>query len=157
IEDQIRSNDVNLIVLYIDSGGGSFDNSLRLVNFLTELDSTQVRTVAYVPRMARGDAALVALACDQLVVGSKAKIAGEGAEALKPDEGAMAVSVLGEALKKNKSRSWSLAAAMIDPQLKVYRYTNPTTNMTGYFCEDELHQQRDPAAWRQGELITGGS
>ena len=157
IEDQIRANDVNLVVLCIDSEGGSFDNSLRLVNFLAELDASQVRTVAYVPRMARGDAALIALACDQLVVGPKAKIGGEGADALKPDARAMAVSVLREALKKNKSRSWSLPAAMIDPELKVYRYTNPTTNMTGYFCDEELKQERDPAAWKQGELITSGS
>jgi membrane-bound serine protease (ClpP class) len=157
IEDQIRANDVNLVVLFIDSEGGSFDNALRLANFLAALNSSQVRTVAYVPRMARGDAALVALACDQLVVGPKAKIGGEGADALRPDARAIAVSVLREALKKNKSRSWSLAAAMIEPELKVYRYTNPTTNTTGYFCEEELQQQRDPGAWRQGELITSGA
>ncbi len=157
IEDQIRSNDVNLVVLFIDSEGGSYDNALRLVNFLTELDSSQVRTVAYVPRIARGDAALIALACDQLVVGPKAKIGGEGADALKPDDRTMDVTVLRKALKKSKSRSWSLPAAMIDPELKVYRYTNPTTNATGYFCKEELEAQRDPGAWRQGELITSGN
>ncbi|HTQ37996.1 MAG TPA: NfeD family protein [Pirellulales bacterium] len=155
IEDQIRVNDVNLVVLFIDSEGGSYDQSLRLVNFLAGLDSSQVRTVAYVPRQARGDAALVALACDQLVVGPNTKLGGEGADALKPDDRQLAVNVLEDALKKNKSRSWSLPAAMIDPELKVYRYTNPGANITAYFCEEELKQQRDPGAWRQGELVTG--
>jgi membrane-bound serine protease (ClpP class) len=157
IEDQIRTNDVNLVVLFIDSGGGSYDQSLRLAGFLAGLDSNRVRTVAYVPRQARGDAALIALACDQLVVGPDAKLGGEGADALKPDARPLAVSVLREALKKNNTRSWSLPAAMVDPALRVYRYTNPMTNTSGYFCEEELKQQHDPAAWRQGELITGGN
>ncbi|HZZ28714.1 MAG TPA: NfeD family protein [Pirellulales bacterium] len=155
MQDQIRVNDVNLVVLYIESDGGSYDDALRLVSYLAGLDSSKVRTVAYVPHRARGDAALIALACDQLVMGPNAKLGGEGADVLKADARPLAVSVLREALSKDKSRSWSLPAAMIDPELKVYRYTNPSTNMSGYFCEEELKQQRDPAAWKQGELVTG--
>ncbi len=53
IEDQIRENDVNLVVLWIDSDGGSYTDSLRLATFLSSLKPGQVRTVAYVPRSAR--------------------------------------------------------------------------------------------------------
>jgi membrane-bound serine protease (ClpP class) len=154
IEDQIRTNDVNLVLLYIDSDGGSFTHSLQLAQFLAGLDSSRVLTVAYVPRMARADAGLIALACDQLVMGPTAKLGGEGGENLNRDAKREAVVSLREAMKK-KSRSWSLAAAIIDPDLKVYRYANPNLNLAGFFSPDELKEQRDPAAWRQGEIKTG--
>ncbi len=46
---------------------------------------------------------------------------------------------------------------MVDPQLKVYRYVQPSTGLTEYFCEEELAQQRDPGSWKQQEMVTGGS
>ncbi|HEY2761109.1 MAG TPA: NfeD family protein, partial [Pirellulales bacterium] len=152
-DDQMRINDVNLLFLCIDSEGGSFDASLQLTNYLAGLDPTKIRTVAYVPRIARADSALIALACDQLAMNPEAKLGGEGPDALVKTHIDSAVIELREAMKK-KSRSWSLPAAIIDPNLKVYRYTKPAANLVGYFNEDELHEQRDPAAWKQGELVT---
>jgi membrane-bound serine protease (ClpP class) len=154
IEDQIRTNDVNLVLVYIDSDGGSFTHSLQLAQFLAGLDSSRVHTVAYVPRMARADAGLIALACDQLVMGPTAKLGGEGGQNLSGDTKRDDVISLREAMKK-KSRSWSLPAAIIDPDLKVFHYVNPNLNLSGYFCADELSEQRDPGAWRQGEILTG--
>ena len=156
IEDQMRTNDVNLVLLYIDSEGGSFEYSLRLAGYLAGLDSNRVHTVAYVPRMARGDSALIALACDQLVMSPTAKLGGEGLDILKPNDKQLAITQLREVMKK-KSRSWSLPAAIIDSDLKVYRYTNPNLNLSGYFCADELREQRDQAAWRQGDIVTGAN
>jgi membrane-bound ClpP family serine protease len=46
---------------------------------------------------------------------------------------------------------------MIDPQLKVYRYVQPSTGLTAYFCEEELAQQHDPASWRQQEMVTSAN
>jgi hypothetical protein len=105
--------------------------------------------------MARADAALVAGACDELIVGPSAKLGGEGSDIPRADQRELDISVLKTAMKQ-KSRSWSLLATIMDPELKVYRYTNPAANLTAYFCEDELREQRDPAAWHQGEIITGG-
>ncbi len=154
IEDQINENGVNLVVLWIDSDGGSFVDSMELANYLAGLDSSRIRTVAYIPEHAKGDAALIALACDQIVMGSEALIGGSGAAVLDPAEAKAAVIPLQQLVKKDKSRSWSLPAAMIDPQLKVYKYTQPSTGLIAYFCEDELAQQADPASWRQDELVT---
>src|SRR4029079_7724349 len=52
---------------------------------LAELDPNSVRTVAYVPVEAKGGAALIALACDQLVMDSNAVI-GIGPEAQAPPQ-----------------------------------------------------------------------
>ncbi len=155
IEDQIREKDVNFIVLWIDSSGGSYIDSLRLAAFLSRQDSSRIRTVAYVPDHARGDAALIALACDQIVMRPDAVIGGEGADALKDDQQVtLAVRSVRDAIKEDKSRSWSVPAAMVDPKLKVYRYTQKATGLTAYFCEEEAGQQADPGSWIKGELVT---
>ena len=86
IEDQIREQHTNFVCLWIDSPGGSLIDSMNLANFLADLDRSQVRTVAYVPSEARGDAALVALACDQLVMNHEATLGGSGAEEFSAEE-----------------------------------------------------------------------
>ncbi len=154
IEDQIRENDVNLVVLWIDSDGGSYSDSLRLAGYLAGLKSSQVRTVAYIPRSARGDAALIALACNQIVMNPQAKLGGSGAAVLNKEEIPTTVKVVRDTIEQSNSRSWSLPVAMVDPELKVYRYRQPSTGLVDYFCDDELHQQRDPGSWRQEELVT---
>jgi membrane-bound ClpP family serine protease len=60
IENQIRDHKVNFVCLRIDSPGGSLADSMNLANFLANQDPARVRIVAYVPTMARADAALVA-------------------------------------------------------------------------------------------------
>jgi membrane-bound serine protease (ClpP class) len=153
IDDQIRDRDVNFVLLWIDSDGGSFDSSLQLAGKLAGLDSSRIRTVAFIPDHARGDAALIALACDQIVMRPDAVIGGDGADALK-DRVGLAVKSLRAAIKDDKARSWSLSAAMIDPELKVYRYTQKGTGLTSYFCEEEAAEQPDPQSWVRGDLIT---
>ena len=82
-----------------------------------ELDPSKVRTVAYVPNEARSDAAIVALACDQLVVHPR-RVSGRagGARADAPTRSKTRVQVI-RGLAPRKGRSWSLMAAMIDPHL----------------------------------------
>ena len=155
IEDQVRNGDVNLVILQIDSDGGSYDQSLRLAAFLSQLDSSQVHTVAYIPQRARSDAALIAMACDQILAGPDAKIGGEGAGVLKPDTVHLAVQSLREALRGEHARNWSVPAAMIDPELKVYRYTQKATGLIAYMCDEEAAHLPDPSAWTKGELISG--
>ena len=84
IEEQIRQEQVNFICLWIDSPGGSVADALRLANFSADLDPSKVRTVAYVPSEARSDAAIIALACDQLVVHPRTVLGGSGCTSLAP-------------------------------------------------------------------------
>ncbi len=85
--EEIGQRQSNWIGLRIDSSGGDLEASLALAQTIAELDENQVRTVAYVPREASGGAALVALACDQLVMHEGAKIGGGESSWLDaPDE-----------------------------------------------------------------------
>jgi len=62
----------NWIGVSIDSAGGDLEDCLNVANVLAELDPTEVQNRRLMlPVEASGGAALVALACDQLVMHPK--------------------------------------------------------------------------------------
>ncbi|MBN2291174.1 MAG: hypothetical protein JXM70_02040 [Pirellulales bacterium] len=152
IEDAIRKDEANFICIWIDSPGGSPVDSKRLAEFLSELPTNQVRTVAYIPSQALSDASLIAMACDQVVMFPQAVLGGSGAHVLSDMEITSTREFLQEELSKNKSRSWSLPAAMLDPNLEVSRYTR--NGVDEYFCTAELEEQPHVNEWIKGEEVT---
>ncbi len=154
IAETLRSGRVNLLIVRIDSAGGPLADSLNLANFLAGLDRSEVRTVAYVPDQARGGAALVALACDQLVMHPQAVLGGLDAEQAALEEADAARESVRGALAPAKGRSWSLLAAFVDPQLRVHRYQNRTSGVVAYFSAEELQEQEDPQDWERGPRVT---
>jgi membrane-bound ClpP family serine protease len=68
---------VNWVGVRIESAGGEWPAALGLAQTLAELREGGVRTVAYVPRRAEGPAALVALACEQLLMHPEARLEGD--------------------------------------------------------------------------------
>jgi membrane-bound serine protease (ClpP class) len=152
IEDQTSLYDVNFICLLIESPGGSPADSVNLANYLLTLDPSQVRTVAYIPKDARADAALIALACDQVVMHPKAVLGGPGPLEFSKEDAALVRKMIHDSLAPRKGRSWSLIAAMIDPKLEVYRCTRP--GEVEYFSNEELAEQPNPAQWEKGPKVT---
>jgi membrane-bound serine protease (ClpP class) len=152
IADQISVQGANFICLWIDTPGGTPLECNSLASYLASLDSRKVRTVAYVPREARSDAALIALACDQIVVQPAAVLGGSGAYNLSADEVDALETVLRKDIAMKKGCSWSLMAAMIDPNLDVYRCTR--LGEVDYFSEDELTEQPDKKQWVKGARVT---
>lgn len=153
IEEQIKERDINFVCLWIDSPGGSVADAMQLADFLTfQLDPAKVRTVAYVPNEARSDAAIVALACDHLVMHPQAVLGGSGAYELSKEEIEQVRQTIHKKLAPRKGRSWSLEAAMIDPQLTVFSATR--LGDVEYFCEEELDEQLEPGKWQRGAVVT---
>jgi membrane-bound ClpP family serine protease len=158
IEEQVLQRGANFVCLWIDSPGGSLADSLQLANFLNRplFGPGKVFTVAYVPVQARSDAALVAMACQQVVMHPRAELGGPGAREFSAED----IRFVREAIRDEKgpfrSRSWSLVAAMIDPQLAVYRYSR--LGDTAYFCQEEIdaYEQKHPEAkkWQRGLQVT---
>lgn len=149
IEDFVRNQRANLIWVCIDSPGGSPAASLRLANYLSALDSSEVRTIAYIAGEARADAAIIALACDHLIMSSSATLGGAGIHEPTAEE----IVDLREAVREisnEKARRWSLPVAVIDPKTVVHRYTLEGSNVVEYFCAEELAEQQNPQRWRQG-------
>lgn len=163
IEEAIRERKVNFVCLRIDSLGGSVTDSIRLANFLAEdLDPSQIRTVAYVSGQAgseagraSSDAALVALACDQVVLGPGATLGGASEVALSEEEVEQLRNAVRQTIAPRKGRSWSLPAALFDPELEVFSCSR--RNQGGYpeyFCDEEIQQQPRPEQWEKGAVVT---
>ena len=153
IHDATRMGQANLIVIHVNSRGGSTEASLKLANYLSGLDRSQVRTVAFIENEARADAALIALACDHVLMTPNATIGGDGIHVPSADQ----IDDLSTAVREfsnEKSRRWSLPVALFDPDLVVHQYTLQGTNVREYFCADEVQEQQDPERWQQGDAVT---
>ncbi len=146
---------INWIGLRIDSAGGDLAASMRLANTLARLDPNSVRTVAYLPAEAAGGAALVALACDQLVMHPTARLAAVGRldqQKTNDDLAAARVAIRGS-LAPAVEKSWSLLAAMIDPSIEIFQYHNKATGATRLMSAKESLEQPDSDAWQRGQPL----
>ena len=156
IEEAIRERGVNFVCLWLDTEGGAPAESARLAVFLaTGLDAAEVRTVAYVPKLAGADAALIALACDELVIAPRAVLGGNWEPPLSEEQVQQLRRTVQESIAPGKSRSWSLPTAMVDPELDVFAYQRlEDAKYIEHFCEEEAAEQAEPNAWQKGEAIT---
>ncbi|MGQ9576958.1 MAG: NfeD family protein [Thermoguttaceae bacterium] len=138
IREAVGRGDANFVCVWLDSAGGSPKNSMDLAQFLaSDPDLKNVRTVAYIPQKALADAALIALGCDEIAMRPHARLGGEGDYVFSPKEVPLIVQTLRELLRA-KTRSWSVAAAMFDSGLSVFRCTRD--GQVGYFSKQELEE-----------------
>lgn len=152
MQQRLAEEEFNLVCIQLDSPGGSAGDSVRLANYLAELDSTAVRTVAFVPFEARSDAALIGFACDELLLTSEATLGGPGATSLaERDKSELEAAV--RHLATVKGRDWSLGVGLVNPELEVFRYVLPATGQARYFSDAELSEQTNPDDWNQEEQV----
>ncbi len=101
IENERRKG-ANFICLWIESPGGAALESKQLAEYLISLPGDEVRTVAYIPTECLGDAALVALGCDQIVMHPKAVLGGAGFEQMPPQQIPTYQGILRDELARRK-------------------------------------------------------
>ena len=165
LQEEIDNHDTNFILLVITTPGGSPEDAETLANYLAACDPSKVQTVAYIPKEAPSEAAFIALACDHIVLNKGATIGGPGSKPLNETESlnlSHAYRGLAGAgpdhpdrgIAKRKDRSWSLGAAMVDREVKVFHYTTQP-GQDYYFSPEEVTEQvAGEKAFTQGELIT---
>jgi membrane-bound ClpP family serine protease len=160
IQEQIRKRQINLVILSIDSEGGAPNDSGNLARFLAEkLKPQECRTVALVRGQAAGDAAIIALACDHVLVMPDARLGGTGQlvkdarDEREQESQVKTHATVIEAIARQKGRSPSLAVAMIDRHAVVHRYVRDN-GQEDYFSQIEFARLRNPNAWKQKEAVT---
>ena len=155
LRKKIDEDDANLVIVWIDSNGGMPEETMAIANEIGAL-GPDIMTVAYVPGEALSNAALIALACDDLIVTDDTRIGGSGAIALDDDQILHYRDALTGPDNAWNHRSWSLIAAMIDPDLTVYRCTRGED--VAFFSDQELeeyaaaHPNEQP--WQRGMPVT---
>lgn len=147
LHDQLKKSEINLIVLWIRSEGGSLEDALELAQELTlSVDRKQVRTVAYVKGQALGAAAVIALACDELVMEEGAQLGGEGIGSHSEQQFTAAAEQLRQIMAQ-RDRPWSPALALVGHQEPVRRWLHAGSGDKRLMSDSEHGELKDRDAW----------
>jgi membrane-bound serine protease (ClpP class) len=146
-----RATGADCLVLRIDSPGGTVFHSMEIADALLEVED-EIHVVAWVPEMAYSGAAMVALACDEIVMGRAAHL-GDAQPGTRGPEGEWKAA--GEKLEsplRAKLRAYAqrngypvaLAEAMVSERLEVLKVKDPTGAV--HYLESEDFRQMEPEA-----------
>jgi len=123
IEEGLSKPGTNLILVEVDSPGGNLNESIRMAQYLGGIPSDQAEVVSYITRAARGDAALIPLASDLILMHPDAKLGGPGEATISPalcDEQRISL----QDLAKISSRSDGELLGCICPDMEIFEYNS---------------------------------
>lgn len=154
IEHGLQTTTANLLLVEIDSPGGSLEESLRLAQYIADLSTEMLEVVCYIPHRARGDAAVIALACDSVYMHSSAIVGGPGeanitAETCKANYPGLRV------LANDTGRTIGLLMGVVCSDLPIYAYSTfdgRHTIANPEFLEME-YSSEEFAQWNQGQQL----
>jgi membrane-bound serine protease (ClpP class) len=159
-----RTEGVNLIFLQINSPGGTDLAASNMTQMLGELKD--IKTVAYVDDRALGVAALLPLACDQIVFRKGARMGGvtgtlNGGDHSQPLTPAQASTLAARAstLAASKGHPAAIAVAMVDPRAVVVTAKDRRTGAGGFYLQEDLDREpgrfADPTRVKEaGQVLT---
>jgi membrane-bound serine protease (ClpP class) len=107
-----------------------------------------IHTVAFIDREALSDAALIPLACDEVVMQPEAMLGGRGEGKNLRDGDLAAVRPSLQELYARLGRDWSLPLALIDPDIEVHRYSHPLLGEARYLSAEEAATVANIAEWQ---------
>ncbi|MFG0267601.1 MAG: nodulation protein NfeD [Rhodopirellula sp. JB055] len=135
----IDSPDVNTWLVAIDSPGGSLNRSASLAATLADPGPAIQAVGGLITGEARGDAALIALACQPLLMSPDATIGGSGADAMSPDEVQQHIELI-HLIAESTGRSATLLRGLLDPSLSVHRYVHRRSGRVRYATSNQIRQ-----------------
>jgi membrane-bound serine protease (ClpP class) len=157
LQATLDSGDTNTWVVSIDSSGGSLDNSATLAGWFATPQPPLRTVVGWVRDEARGDAALVAVACKPLFMKPDSRLGGPGSEAIDREKLQRYDELIDEIARATK-RPAALIRGLLDPDLVVYSYTNRKTGRVRYATDDDLiagveDAEAERQRWQRGEQV----
>ncbi len=145
-----RETGADCLVLRIDSPGGTVLHSMEIADALLDLED-DIHVIAWVPESAYSGAAMVALACDEIVMGRSAHL-GDAQPGTHGAEGWKAAGEKLESPLRAKLRAYAerngypvaLAEAMVSARLEVLKVRDPEGGV--HYLETEDFQTMEPEA-----------
>jgi membrane-bound serine protease (ClpP class) len=156
--DAAQQRAADLVVIEIDSPGGTVDESFGIAERLRDID--WAHTVAYIPREALSGGSFVALGCNDIVMAREATV-GDAGPIFLP-EGTLFFQHVPEKVRsylerrvrdlaEAKGRPPALAEAMVDNKLVVFRVQNEEGEI-GFLSDAEITDAKaadPPVNWRK--------
>jgi membrane-bound serine protease (ClpP class) len=152
LENLPKSNPRPVIVLEFtprgsdDGLGSKFERSLALARFLVSEKVSRVRVVAYVPKVLRGHAVLVALACEQIIVSPDAVFGEAGVDESNIDQTMRRGYT--EIANRRKTIPAPVALGMLDREVTVSK-----VNGDRFVLDEELQELRAAGTAAQVETV----
>ncbi len=153
--DRARNEKNNLVIFVIDSSGGDPSQTMLLAQEISREDPNRLYTVAYIQGEARYDAAVVAMACDQIIMAPDATIGGPS-PTIPGDDRPSNVEAVAREVAQRKYRPAALAEALTSPNVEVFRYRR-AGGLERFLTEAEAEAQPDADQWRKGDRVAGGT
>ncbi len=151
VNEAIDQEQANVVVLHLHSPGGNLDESLRLANYIADLNKEKIQTIAWVEGEARGDAALIALSTDRLFMSPHSILGGPG-EATIDREAVLARRDEWQALAKKTERRESEIYSLLSPDLVLHEFQD--RNGATDIADEEIFSRRaDFADWKKGKRV----
>ena len=153
--DLAQKQKADLVILEIDSPGGFVVTTQNIADRLRSIH--WARTVAYIPREALSGAAIIALACDDILMASKGRMGDAGEIMMGKDNAFRYVPEKERSplirhvrdLAEATGRPPALAEAMIDMDLVVYHVRHQATGKETYLSDKEIEASDDPQQWEK--------
>ena len=123
IEQGLAKKETNLVLVEVDSPGGNLTESLRFAQYLADIGSDRAEVVCYIPGSALGDASLIALACDSIMMHPDAKIGGPGEASVGPAECNNQRPAI-ESLAQSSGRSVGEILGCVCPTIPIFEYSS---------------------------------
>jgi membrane-bound serine protease (ClpP class) len=152
IEEGLTRAEVNLILLEIDSSGGNLVESLRLAQYLAEIPAERAEVVCFISDSALGDAALIPLACDTILMQPKAMLGGAG-EATISQAVCRDYREQLQLLARTAARSEGELLSLICQDIPIFEY-NSFDGRKQLANPDWLIDDPIVPQWVQGERVT---
>ena len=127
-----------------------------LARRLRDINSAEVKTVAYIPNQARSDAALIALACDEVVMNETAVLGGEGAATIDARQADAIETAWQQIMQENLKTLEALPLALVLPEYQVSRFVQQSTGRTEYFSASVLGLRKDRDSWKKQQDLAPG-
>lgn len=154
--------DINMIIVKIDADSGDLQSCLQMARYLADFNDNEVRTVAYVDGKAQGPPALIALACNHLVMGPDARLGGLYEPKITQEDLELVRPTVEDLAGELEAKPWSLLMSMLDYDMELERWQHKN-NRSRLFSKAEHEQMSDAKMWSwmdvqpMGEGLSGDS
>jgi membrane-bound serine protease (ClpP class) len=152
IDDRMRNDPPELLMVVINSPGGNIDSSVGLANHLLSIGDPDLLTVAVIEGEARADAVLVAAACDEIVMLDDSLLGGPGEIVVSEDE-REALSIVLNEIADQKGRDWSMLLALVDQEVTIRHYQHAATAEQRFWSDQQRAEEAGDVQWNRGEVI----
>jgi membrane-bound serine protease (ClpP class) len=155
LNEAMTKENANLIIFHIHSAGGNLDESLRLAHQIADIDDEKIQTIAWVDGIARGDAALIAMAADTVFATPQAILGGPG-EATIEELAVRDRYDEWKSLARKVDRTQGEIYGLLSPELAIHEFTNARGETE--IGDDELFAMRaDFKDWKKGRALQLGN